>query len=328
MLPGLGYNLIPGSAVLRPQDVFATSIYTGNGSSQTITTGVDLATHGGMVWGKSRSNVSNHELADTIRGFPSQRLSSNTTNAASAGGDVTGVTSTGVSLTNSGGNMNFSGYTQAMWSFRRAPNFFDVVTWTGDGTNPRTISHSLGVAPGMLMVKSTNNANDWLMYHRSLGATKNLRLNQANAEQVASAFWNDTAPTSSQFTVTGSMNNAGWTYVAYIFAHDAGADGIVQCGSYTGNGSTSGPTVTLGWLPQLLLVKRTDTAGPWWMFDTSRGLGAGVDAILSPNTSAAEDNTADRFGMVAGGFQPTTTNNTVNASGGNYVYMAIRAPIV
>ena len=164
------------------EDVFSTYLYTGNGTAGTnITNGIDLAGKGGLVWTKPRSVAYNHCLIDTVRGS-SVFLSSNKTDPNfSDSSEITGFLSNGYTLgDNSGSSLtNTSPYTYASWTFRKQAKFFDVVTWTGDGTVPRTIYHNLQSVPGFIAVKCTSNGStNWLCFARySDGSSTKLRLN-------------------------------------------------------------------------------------------------------------------------------------------------------
>ena len=225
---------------------------------------------------------------------------------------------------------NRAGDTNVSWTFRKAAKFFDVVTYTGNGADPRTISHNLGSVPGSIIVKRTDSADDWIVYHRSV-TTGYLKLNTTAATLTRTDYIYQN-PTSTTFQVGGvaPVNASGGTYVAYLFAHDAGGfgtagtDSVSACGTYTGNGSATGPTVTLNWEPQWLLIKRTNSTGDWQLIDNMRGfVVGGADAELNPNLSAAES-TGTFVTPLATGFQLNTTNVGYNASGGTYIYIAIR----
>jgi hypothetical protein len=320
------------AAKVYVEDVMSVYLYTGNGSTQTITNGIDLSGKGGLVWAKSRSAAYFHSLTDTARGAH-QVLQSQATDA-SFNQTPNGVSfsSSGFILNSSDNGTNENATTYTSWTFRKAAKFFDVCTWTGSGAN-RTISHNLGSVPGCIIVKCTSAADNWQVYHRSLGATKFLNLDATSAAGTNSNRWNNTEPTSSVFTVgTGAgVNGNGLTYVAYLFAHDAGgfggsgAEGVISCGSYTGNGSATGPAVTLNWEPQWLLIKRSDsTGGDWQLIDNMRGfVVGGADAELNPNLSAAESS-GTFVTPTSTGFQLNTTDAGYNASGGTYIYIAIR----
>jgi hypothetical protein len=309
--------------------VFATTLYTGNGSSQTITNGLNLSGSGGLIWTKERGGTAFHKWYDSERSSFGLAIESNTTDAdQSEPTGITAVSSTGYTL-GADGNTNTNLSTYVSWSFLQAARFFDVVTYTGTGAN-RTVSHSLGTTPGMIIVKRRDNAGGWRTYHRSIANTEFLSLNTTSAASSATDYWNSTSPTSSVFSLGTDVdaNASGGTYVAYLFAHDTASDGIVQCGSYTGNGSASGPTVTLGWNPQFVMIKRTDSTGDWVMFDTARGIVAGNDPTLCANSSAAENgvlSAADYVDLTGTGFQLASSNATLNATGGTYVYACVRS---
>jgi len=310
------------------EDVFSTYLYTGNGSTQTINNGIDLAGKGGLVWIKDRIYNSNHFLFDTVQGA-TKYLSSNATNASTT--DATSLTAFNANgfAIGSNADINFNASKLASWTFREQPKFFDVVTYTGTGS-PQTIAHNLGSVPGCIITKCTSTTGTWITYHRSLGSTDYVNLNTTAATTADSGAWNNTNPTSTNFTVgSGNTNNSGATYVAYIFAHNAGGfgptgtDNVISCGSYTGTGTT-GLDVAIGYEPQWLLIKRATTAAAnWYLLDNMRGLSMTTDAYLFPNSSAAEAS-ADFVNPTATGFQIVTTSSAFNASGDTYIYIAIR----
>ncbi len=341
-----GFGLTSGRAApVYVDDVFSTWLYDGNGSTQTITNGIDLSGKGGLVWVKLRGVAGgsdrDHILVDTARGVDNN-LRSSTTDAQFAFSSVTAFNSTGFNLS-SYNNVNGSGGNYTSWTFRKQPKFFDVVTYTGNGSN-RTIAHSLGSVPGCIIVKNTSNTggSNWAVYHRGLGtpSIQYLAINSTAAAATSPNWWNSTDPTSTVFSLGTSfnVNNSGDTYVAYLFAHDAGgfgasgSDNVISCGGYTGNGSTNGPEINLGFEPQWLLVK--EAAGTsaafagWYVFDNLRGFTASGsnDVSLRANESAAEDPGADYFAVQSTGFKCTTTNALANESGGTYIYVAIRRP--
>jgi hypothetical protein len=316
-------------------ETFSTTLYEGNSAEQTITNGIDLAADGGMVWGKIRSSADNHWIVDSENGIGSNGtynyLQTNLTNGLSNFGDrsVKTFNSDGFTLANSTNDQfNLSPETYVSWTFKKQTKFFDVVTYTGAGGLTQTVSHSLGSTPGTIIVKRTDGVGNWAVYHRSTGATKYLELEDTAAAVTNSTFWYDTEPTSTQFTVgnDSSVNNSGYSYVAYLFAHDTASDGLIQCGSYTGNGSTTGPVINLGWQPQWLLTKASTRTSDWTIVDSKRGvITGGNDARLHPQSSEAEANNADIVDFLADGFQLTNTGTLNNGGGETYIYMAIRS---
>jgi hypothetical protein len=321
-------------ATLYVNDVFSTWLYTGNGSTQTITNGIDLAGKGGMVWIKARTVAADNVLTDTARGVTNGAIKSNT--AAQAQGTTTYITSfnsTGYNLAYYDGIANASADAYTSWTFRKAAKFFDVVTYTGTGS-ARTIAHSLGVAPGMVVVKRTDASANWQVYHRSLtSAAYSTQLNLTNAEASAPTVWNSTAPTNSVFSVgtDATVNASGGTYVAYLYAHDTSSTGIIQCGSYVGNGLTAGPNITLGWEPQYVLRKNASNArggpdgnGSWDICDSMRGMSQTSCPFLLANSAAVEDTSTVTTGFII----PNATGfvDTYTYPGDTYIYMAIRSP--
>ena len=299
------------------------------------------AGEGGLVWIKDRDSSSNsHMLYDTERGVQ-YAIKSNTTDAnqfRSQG--LTAFNSNGFSLGTLSAE-NSSGNSKASWTFRKAPQFFDVVTYTGTGV-ARTVSHNLGSVPAMIIVKRTDSATSWNVYHRGLNGGTNphqygINLNTTGAEFASSGYWNNTAPTSTEFTVgtSGNANASGGTYVAYLFAHNNG-DGefgptadqdIIKCGSYTGNGSSTGPEIDLGFEPQWLLFKDTTNANDWIIIDNMRAMVvdndlANADAYLRPNSINLEG-ASTLVEPTPTGFK-VQNNGWTNVSGANIIYIAIR----
>ena len=311
-----------GAETLYVDDVFSAYTYTGNGSTQTITNGIDLAGKGGMVWSKARTSaIYGHALLDTARGI-NNLLYSNLSNAQSVpGNSVTAFNSNGYAI-GAESLVNDSAYNYVSWTFRKAPKFFDVVTWTGNGAN-RTIAHSLGQEVGMILVKRTDTTSAWQVYHRSLSNVQYLVLNTTAAQASDATRWNSTTATTSVFSLgtEAAVNASGGTYVAYLFAHDTGTDGIVQCGSFTVTGGAR-QTITLGWEPQYLLMKSVTNAETWEVLDTSRVLTTdSTAAMLQPNSSAAESAAGTSMGA-----RLTATGFTAQNSNATYIYLAIRRP--
>jgi hypothetical protein len=307
---------------------FSTTLYTGNATARTITNGIDLANDGGLVWVKSRSSR-NHILSDTERGT-GKVLFSNLDIAEDA--DTTTITSynsDGFTMDSSALKMNTNGEDFVSWTFKKAAGFFDVVTWTGNST-ARAISHNLGCEVGSIFIKRVNSANEWVVYHRSMANNEALTLNTSDAKLSPRTFFDNTTPTSTEFYLSAgdsAVNGSGFTYVAYLFAHDDAADGLIQCGSYTGNGSTDGPEINLGWEPQWVMIKRaTGGTGSWMMSDSMRGVvTGGNDAYLQANLTNAEAGTFDSIDFNSEGFKIKTTFSSWNTSGDTYIYVAIRA---
>jgi hypothetical protein len=332
----LAESLLGSSSSLEPvyiEDMFSTWLYTGNGSTQTITNGINLAGKGGLVWIKGRSAATDHALCDTARGATFD-LASNTTAAQTTQAQgLTSFLANGFSI-GSLAKINTNAATYASWTFRKQPKFFDVVTYTGNGAN-RTIAHSLNSAPGCIIVKRTDATADWYMYHRNVANTQYMVLNSTSRALTFNGanVWNSTSPTATEFSLgtDTAVNANGGTYVAYLFAHDAGGfgttgtDNVITCGGYTGTGA-AGNTITLGYEPQWLLIKRTDFSSDWSLADNMRGFLSGSSrwARLRPNLADAEADVATAARLTPTGFVIESTDSDFNSSGATYIYIAIR----
>jgi hypothetical protein len=319
-------------AVNYIEEVFSCFLYTGTGASQTITNGIDLSTKGGLVWIKDRTQGGldyEHALTDTVRGATKELQSNSTAAQTTNAGGLTSFGSNGFSIGNSVRyNQNTDNYVS--WTFREQPKFFDVVTFTTttEPSSPVTISHNLGSTPGFVFIKNMSEGNDWYVYHRSLGNNAYLTLNTTDASTTLTGSW---AVTSTTITIKDNFLAANSTFVVYLYAHDAGGfgltgtDNVISCGSYTGNGSTTGPVVTLGYEPQWIIVKRASGGtGNWVIFDNMRGVATGGnDAILIPNLANGESS-GSHLDFNATGFNLTSTSTAFNASSSDYIYITIR----
>jgi hypothetical protein len=327
---------LPAPVVTKPSTVMDVKLYTGNGSTQTIS---GLGFSPDLVWYKSRSSaVYNHGLFDIVRGT-SAMLRSNTTDAESTISGVTAFNSDGFTLGSDNGG-NESGGSMVAWTWdagsstvtntqgsissqvrANASAGFSIVTYTGTGA-AATVGHGLGVAPFLIIVKSrvaTLNTS-WAIYHKDIGSDKWISFDTSGASSSTAGAWNSTAPTSSVFSIGtfSIVNESTKTYVAYCFAPVAGYSAY---GLYTGNGSADGSFTYLGFLPKLILIKRTDTTSNWTILDTSR-LGYNVDNDpLYPNLADAEG-TTDLLDITSNGFKLRSTDASVNASGGTYIFAA------
>lgn len=313
------------STSLYVEDVFSTKLYTGNGTSQTITNGIDLATNGGMVWTKSRSATSNNVVFDTVRGV-NAIFTDNTTGQITYDSDqgLDGYTSTGYSVGYLS-SINGVGRTFVSWTFRKAPKFFDFQTKSHTTGSPSYIDLSGLSNVGMVLVKQTDASSNWYTWHRSLASGNNLALNTTSVETTTNAYLSVSGTT---LTISGSAPTGN--YIIYALAHNAGGfgasgtDSVVACGSYAGAYPTS---VSLGWEPQFVIIKNTSYAADWVMFDNVRGVStAGNDPALNPNLPYAETTTNNYISFTSTGF--TTTSEGYTVVGGNtnwnYIYLAIR----
>ena len=350
-----------GGESLDVDDVFSIDLWNGNSGNQSITNGIDLDGEGGLVWIKARNNTSdrNHVWFDTERtSATSNAIHSNNNEASASEAGFSSFNDDGFSLSNDSSgdqNINTTGKKYCGWTFRKASKFFDIVKYTGDGNSSKTISHDLGTTVGAIFIKNVSSAANWKVFHRSLGATKALTLNATSTASTNSSFFNNTAPTTTAFTVGNSndVNQSGQTYHAFLFAHhdddgEFGIDGdqdIIHCGSYSGNGSTTGPKITLGFEPQWILLKPSTLGINWLMYDIMRGWNLDDnDLFINPNTAngsayGASTSEVDHSASLGGdfgnptildkdnqtpkGFEIKSSSGGVNGSGHTYIYIAI-----
>jgi hypothetical protein len=219
---------------------------------------------------------------------------------------------------------NSTAVNYVLHAFKRAPSFFDVVCYTGNSTAGRTVNHNLGVAPELLIVKrrSFGGGQGWVVYAAPLGNTQVLTLQLTDAA-FTFGYWNNTTPTSSVFSLNSDadVNSSSYTYVAYLFATCAG---VSKVGSYTGTGTTKQIDCGFTGGARFVLIKRTDSTGDWYLWDSARGIVAGNDPYLLLNSSAAEVTNTDYIDSYSPGFElSSTAPSAINASGGTFIFLAI-----
>jgi hypothetical protein len=260
------------------------------------------------------------ETLPTQTGTSGPYLSTNTTVAEIENYMTMGWTNEGF-RTASGGYPNNN---VVYYNWKRAPNFFDVVAYSGNSTAGRTVSHNLGVAPDLLIVKRrTGGGSSWTTYVSALGATKYLRVNNTNTAATSSLFWNNTSPTDSVFTLgtEADVNGSGEDYIAYLFAS---LPGISKVGSYTGTGNTLNVDCGFTSGARFVFIKAADDSGSWYMVDSARGIVAAEDPTLKLEEAAAEFDNKDWIDPLSSGFTITSTAGTsFNASGITYIFYAI-----
>jgi hypothetical protein len=336
---------LPAVTINNGAQYMAATLYTGNNATNVINNGannpVSTTFQPDMVWIKSRSAVGQNTVQDVIRGV-NKYVITNSTGAEGTDGSVTSFNSNGFSLTTDAGvSYNANGTTYVGWQWKAGGTAvsntsgsitssvsanttagFSVVTYTGTGALA-TVGHGLGVAPSMVMIKSRSQVANWTVYHSSVGNTGALFLNLTNATDTGSAYWNNTSPTSSVFTINlgSASNTSGQTYVAYCFAAVAGYSAF---GSYTGNGSADGPFIYCGFRPRYVMIKETGASGNWNILDTSRSTYNAADKVLLANTSGAEIVTAggaEPIDILSNGFKLRYGGSgDTNTSGGTYIY--------
>jgi hypothetical protein len=326
--------------IAKPNQYFGIGIYSGNNGSNTITTGIDNTTNAGLLWIKGRSIAAVHNIIDKVRGY-TNLLEPPLTAAEYSYSVNLAETSTGYTLNTGSGQYNSSGNTYVAWNWAAGTSTvsntagsitsqvranvsagFSIVAFTAT-TGSGSIGHGLGVPPSLIIIKSRNNISDWVVYHASLGAGKYLNMNTTDAAFTNTSTWQNTTPTSTVFYSNGPFAT-GWTEVAYCFAPVAGYSSFwhripameVQ---------SDGPFVYTGMRPAFIMVKRTDVAVNWNIFDNRRsGFNCDNDS-LQPNSSIGENEGSTNLfcDLLSNGFKPRNTYSDGNASGGTYIYYAV-----
>ena len=304
----------------NPELYFQTKLYTGTGNSHAITLDGSENMQPDWVWIKCRDDSHNHQVFDSVRGVH-KRMRTDTSGAETESSESLKSFNTDGFTLGTQANVNNSGNTFVAWNWKEtATAGFDIVSYTGNDSAGRTISHSLSAVPKMMIVKCRNVGKEWTIFHASLGNGKFIELDNNSAVQTATNRWNDTSPTSSVFSVgvDSSVNASGQTYIAYLFSEKKGYS---KFGSYTGNGNADGAFVYTGFEPAFLLLKKTDSGTNWNMYDNKRSPFNKTDGLLRPDTSATEINT-DEFDFLSNGFKARNSAAAMNASGSPFIFMA------
>jgi len=328
---------LPAPTILKGEQYMNATLWNGNSTNATVIT-TTLGTVD-FAWVKRRNGIDDHRLANTVTGG-NRHLKSNSTDAESTATTIIQAFSGGTFTLGTDGSVNATGGTYVGWTWQAGGTAVtntagsissqvsaggtqgcSVVTYTGNGTGGATVGHGLGVAPSMMVIKDRTTVGNWPVYHASIGATNAVFLNLTNASAATSTAWNNTAPTSSVFSLGTStlVNGSGNNYVAYLFSEVAGYS---KFGSYTGNGSADGTFVFLGFRPRFLLVKRTDTTANWFIADASRSTYNVVMDELKPNLADAEVSTSTDFDFLSNGFKLRLTAPSLNGNGGTFIYAA------
>ena len=324
-----------------PTAYFQTKIYTGNGSTQDITFDGNSNLQPDFLWLKGRSLAEGHTLQNSVSGVTKHLHSQNTDAEVTDTGIVTAFNSNGFSLGDEG-DVNGNTSTFVGWGWKAGTSFtndasatgigtidstgsvsdasgFSIVSYTGTGS-AGTIKHGLSAAPNFMIVKNRDAARSWNVYFGD--PTDYIYLNDTAAAADYNEIWNDTAPTTSVFSVgtDNGVNQSGEKYIAYIFAEKKGYS---KFGSYTGNGNADGPMIFTGFSPSFVMTKNTETASQWTMWDNKRSAFNLTDKVLYANGSNAEATaTTESVDFTAQGFKIRGSNSGINTSGEKYIYMS------
>lgn len=309
---------LPTPAIVKPSLYMDVNTRTGTGAAFSVT---GKLFQPDLVWSKGRSGATDHAIYDAVRTATKDLGSNLATDETTQVQGLTAFNSDGFS----GGtlakiNTSAATYVDWMWKKGVTPGI-DVVSYTGNGAN-RTIAHTLGVVPSMMIVKSRTTAGadtGWAVYHSALANTEYLKLETTAAKATGATYWNSTTPTSSVFSLgTSADTNTNLdTYINYLFAEVAG---FSKFGSYTGNGSTDGPFVWCGFRPRFLLIKSSTAVDAWLIYDSARDTYNVMPDTLVPNTTAAEA-AISGIDFLSNGFKLRTITTTPNAAQ-TYIFAA------
>jgi hypothetical protein len=292
-------------AITKPNQYFDATLYTGTGSSLSVTNG---GFQPDLVWAKNRGAANYNVLTDSVRGVL-KTIYSNTNDAEVSGNGLTAFNSNGFSVDGTNANWNNSSYNFASWQWKAGGTpvtntsgtissqvsanptaGFSIATYSGNSSSGQTVGHGLGVSPDMIIVKARNATNYWIVQHKSLTSiTRNVYLNDTSSEQNDAQFTAKSSTTVSIHNSGGSTNQSGTNYVMYCWAAVAGYSAF---GSYTGNGSTDGPFIYTGFRPRFVMIKASNTGGAgydWFIHDTSRDTYNQCTLDLEANLSATEN---------------------------------------
>ena len=329
------------SAIIKPQDYFNTKLYTGDASSSNAITGVGFQPD--WTWLKGRNIAESHRLYDVVRGA-SYYITANSTGAQSNSIPLTSFNADGFTIGTNDDSVNGS-YNYASWNWKAngsgsantdgsinstvsasTTSGFSIVKYTGTQATA-TVGHGLGIAPKMIFFKNVDIADEWLagVNAGSLDFTQYAYLNLTNAfSGNGAAFFNDTNPTSSVFSLGNSsnINKSGSSIIAYCFAD---VQGFSKIGSYIGNGNADGTFVYTGFKPAFILIKSATTAMYWHIFDDKRQGFNPNNYRLNPNSSEVETTTTGVLDFLSNGFKIRTNQQQFGTNGATYIYMAFAA---
>jgi len=346
--PPTGYNALNTYNLSTPAipsgaAYMAATTYTGTGATQVVTNTVNgISFQPDFIWQKSRSAARDHRLIDTVRGI-ANTICSDLTQVEYSGSILSSVNSTGFTL-NTADQGNNSAETYVAWQWKAGGGTsvtntsgtissqvsanptagFSIVTYT-ETSGSYTIGHGLGVAPSMFILKERNSVSNWVLWHNyfesvdSIPTTKGMYLNATNAPFTTGSNWLNSISSTTIGITAGQITGGSSLIVLYAFSAVAGYSAF---GSYTGNGSSDGVFVFLGFRARFLMIKRTDSTGGWVMLDTARDTYNDVDNYLYANSNATDAGSSNVLDINSNGFKIRNSWTDINASGGTYIYMA------
>jgi len=326
-----------------PSAHFHTRLYSGNGSTQSITNNANAGNFKpDWLWIKERTSTSQNFLFDSNRGVGKYLHSDST---SSEGNDVhnTSFDSNGFGVGQQNGtNENSQTYVAWQWVANGGTTSsnsngditstvqtnstagFSIGTYTGDADNSHSVGHGLGATPAWIIVKRREGSHSWIVWHQNLTATSAyaVDLENTDAEANNTSYFHDTAPDANTFHPGdgGATNGSGGTYVFYAFKE---IKGYSKFGSYKGNGNANGAFIYTGFRPAWIMVKLISGSGEdWHIFDSSRSTSNVVKERLIASGSAAENANDSILDFVSNGFKFKESNAGWNGNGNTYIYMA------
>ena len=318
-----------------PTIYFNTKLYTGTGSELAIT-GVGFQPD--WVWSKNRDQSEGHRLFDSVRGATKFIRSNNSDAEGTAAQTLKSFDSDGVTI-GTDADMNTSSEKNVLWNWLAGGSAssnsngtitssvsasttagFSVVSYTGTNNN-QTVGHGLGAAPKVIILKNRSTTNNWCVGHGSLGFTKHLALNETDAVGTSSVRFQDTAPTSTVYSVgaAGETNGSGNSIIAYCFVEKKGYS---KFGSYTGNDNANGTFVYTGFAPAWVMIKRTNSTNDWIILDIKRNPINPSDERILANSGNAASTANTMVDFLSNGFKPRSTYGGINGASDNFIYMA------
>jgi len=331
------------TTITDPSVYFQTQLFTGTGSSLSVTNTGNADLQPDLVWIKNRDIAASHVLTDTTRGATKSLFSDQSSGESTDTQQLTSFNSDGFTVGTSN-NVNGNGNGSVAWQWKAnggttASNSdgsitstvqanttagFSIVTYAGNGNNNQTIGHGLGATPQIIITKNRSAAYNWIVYHPTLAATKILVLDMSLAEFTPSGGYYSNVGSSTYQLVQGSsgltnVNANGNNYVAYCFTEKKGYSKI---SSYKGNGNADGPFVYTGFKPAWVMIKNADASEIWRIFDDKRDTYNVMEKGLYPNLNNAEGSGTPRLDFLSNGFKLRDSGNALNDSGANLIYMA------
>ena len=318
----------------QPSDYFNTVAWTGTSSSPLNVTGYGF--NPDMIWNKYRAGAGDHQLYDAVRGATKMLIPNSTAVESTNANGVTAFITDGFTA---GSDINVNGGNSVAWGWRAGNSSgssnsdgsltstvsvnttagFSIVTYSGTGASSgtETVGHGLGAVPRVVMQKrASGSAQNWHVYHASMGNGGVVMLNDTQALNSQTDYWGNTTPTSSVVTI-GPNNLSSGTNVMYCFAEKKG---FSRFGSYTGNGNVDGAFVYTGFKPAVLIVKTYTTNGGWQIYDSKRNTSNPTSKFLVPSSNAAETSGSNDIDFLSNGFKTRTTANPGTTD--TFMYMA------